>query len=180
MHFRYFRMPTGRFDELLRRIQPLGPEKATAGKYVLSGPITALTARVNATWGEVHVWLRRRGPRRRRRYDVTQKHKLGLSQLSPNYLFSHFLWLSLTHTNSTIHKKCVSKIYLNSISSLEQPFWHEEEMEVEVRPASMKEEGFVPSCLSQHWAMIPWADHSADHQNTSREQFVFLQQLTAL
>ena len=49
MHFRYFQMSTGRFDELLRRIQPLRPEKATAGNYVLSGPITALAVHVNAT-----------------------------------------------------------------------------------------------------------------------------------
>ena len=49
MHFRYFRMSMGRFDELLRRVQPLRLEKATAGNYVLSGPITALTVRVNAT-----------------------------------------------------------------------------------------------------------------------------------
>jgi len=42
-------MSTGRFDELLRRIQPLIPEKATAGFYVLSGPMTALTACVYAT-----------------------------------------------------------------------------------------------------------------------------------
>ena len=49
MHFRSFRMSTGRFDEFLRRIQPLRLEKATAGNYVLSGPITALTARVYAT-----------------------------------------------------------------------------------------------------------------------------------
>ena len=42
-------MSTGRFEELLRRVQPLRPEKATAGNYVLSGPITALTARVYVT-----------------------------------------------------------------------------------------------------------------------------------
>ena len=30
MHFRYFRMSTGWFDELLRCIQPIRPEKATA------------------------------------------------------------------------------------------------------------------------------------------------------
>ena len=35
--------------ECLRRIQPLRPEKVTAGNYVLSGPITALTARVYTT-----------------------------------------------------------------------------------------------------------------------------------
>ena len=46
MHFRYFRMSTGRFYELLRRIQPLRPEKATAGNDILSRPITALTRRV--------------------------------------------------------------------------------------------------------------------------------------
>ena len=34
---------------LLRRKQPLRPEKATAGNYVLSGPITALTACVYVT-----------------------------------------------------------------------------------------------------------------------------------
>ena len=31
-------------NELLRRVQPLRPEKATAGNYVLHGPITALAA----------------------------------------------------------------------------------------------------------------------------------------
>ena len=36
-------------NELLRRIQPLRPEKATARNYFLTGPITALTARVYAT-----------------------------------------------------------------------------------------------------------------------------------
>jgi len=39
-------MSKGRFDELLRRVQPLRPEKATAGNYLLSGPITALTVPV--------------------------------------------------------------------------------------------------------------------------------------
>jgi len=49
MHFRYFQMPTGRFDELIRRIQPLRPEKATAGNDLLSGPITALAVCINST-----------------------------------------------------------------------------------------------------------------------------------
>ena len=42
MHFRYFRMSMGRFDELLHCVQPLKPEKATVGNYILRGPITAL------------------------------------------------------------------------------------------------------------------------------------------
>ena len=41
-------MSTGQFAELLHRIQPLRPEKATAENYVLSGPITALAVRVNS------------------------------------------------------------------------------------------------------------------------------------
>jgi len=58
-------MSMGRFDELLRHIQPLRPEKATAGNYILSGPITAIAVRINATHSyflEVRVKLWRRGP----------------------------------------------------------------------------------------------------------------------
>ena len=57
MHFRYFRMSTGRFDELLRHVQPLRPEKATVSQmnanYVLSRPITALMDGVGVQVDEI-------------------------------------------------------------------------------------------------------------------------------
>ena len=71
----HFRKSTSRLDELLRRVQPFRPEKARAGNYVLSGPITALKVdvlefflRCMSGYGvEVHV-------------EMTEKYNLHLIQ----------------------------------------------------------------------------------------------------
>ena len=79
MHFRYFQMSTGRFDELLRRIQPLRPEKATA-EITFCADQSILAVRINATRSQ-DFWRCASGYGVGVHVDgVTQKHKLGLNQ----------------------------------------------------------------------------------------------------